>query len=94
MQRYYALALCDDRKARLIKQLDGRQILADAPFEWELDGTYELSLTTQGDRLVAAVDGKQLFDLRDDVRPLLSGAIALMMEEGRLDCNEVAVSPP
>ncbi len=93
MQRYYALALYDDGKARLIKQLDGRQVLADAPFEWKLDGTYELSLTTHGDRLMAAVDGKQLFDVRDPNRPLQTGSIALLIEEGRLDCNEVAVAP-
>jgi hypothetical protein len=93
MQRYYALLLCDDGQVRLVKQLDGRQTLADAAFDWRVDGAYTLSLTTRGDHLAAAIDGRPLFEVRDTHHPLLSGAVALAIEEGRLDCDEVAVSP-
>jgi ADP-ribosylglycohydrolase len=90
-RRYYALALCNDQKARLIKEGEGRRILAEADFPWELDGWYELSLTTQGDRLTASINGRRLFDVQDTAHPLLSGAVALFVEEGRLDCDAVQV---
>jgi len=100
LKRYYALLLCDDQKIRLVKtrvqrpgQETERKILAEADFAWELDGAYALSLTTRGRRLVAAVDGKVLFDVDDTFNPLLSGAVALVIEEGRLDCNGVTVRP-
>jgi len=32
MRRYYALLLCDDNKVRLVKALDGDQIMAEADF--------------------------------------------------------------
>lgn len=100
LKRYYALLLCDDQKARLTKVLTlnpdqetGTQVLAEQDCAWELDGTYALSLTTHGDRLEASINGVQLFDVQDADHPLLSGAIALVIEEGRLDCDAVTVKP-
>ncbi|MCL5274440.1 MAG: hypothetical protein M1434_06795 [Chloroflexi bacterium] len=100
LRRYYALLLCDNQKARLVKvfaQLPGakneRHILAEADFTWQMDGQYEFSLTTQGDRIVAAIDGKRLFEVTDSDHPLLSGAVGLVIEEGRLDCDGVTIKP-
>jgi ADP-ribosylglycohydrolase len=100
LKRYYALLLCDDQKARLVKALTlapgeapGYRVLAEADCAWQLDGEYALSLTTLGDRLVASVNGQTLFDTRDTDHPLLCGALALVIEEGRIDCNAVEVSP-
>jgi hypothetical protein len=100
LKRYYALLLCDDQKARLVKVLTlnpdqetGVQVLAEQDFTWELDGTYALSLTTHGDRLEASINGAALFDVQDADHPLLSGAISLVIEEGRLDCDAVTVKP-
>ncbi len=100
LQRYYALLLCDDQKARLVKTLTwqpgvqpARHVLAEGNFAWQLDGSYDLSLTTQGERLTAGIDGKVLFDVTDADHPLLSGAVGLIIEEGRLDCDRVSVRP-
>jgi ADP-ribosylglycohydrolase len=92
-RRYYALLLCDDGYVRLVKALDGRRVLAEAPFAWTLDTSYDMQLTTRGDRLLAAVDGRVLFDVRDADAPLLCGAIALVIDAGRLDCNAVTITP-
>ena len=93
LQRYYALVLCDDQKARLVKRLEGLHLLCEVPFSWHVDGEYQLSLTTQGDRLIGSVNGQSVVDMRDTIRPFLCGAVGLVIESGRLDCNEVAVSP-
>ncbi len=98
LQRYYALVLCDDQKVRLVKRLEGLHLLSEAPFAWQLDEEYELSLTTQGDRadcirLIGKLNGQTVVDMRDTIRPFLSGAVGLVIESGRLDCNEVAVTP-
>ncbi len=34
LRRYYAILLCDDGKARLIKALDGDNVLAEVDFPW------------------------------------------------------------
>jgi len=68
-----------------------RKVLAEADFAWELDGEYALSLTTSGKRLIASVGGKEVFDIEDAFNPLLSGAVALVIEEGRLDANGMTV---
>ncbi|MBI5879165.1 MAG: ADP-ribosylglycohydrolase family protein [Chloroflexi bacterium] len=90
-RRYYALLLCDDGMARLVKALDGERVLAETAFAWALDGAYDMQLNTAGERLTAMIDGRVLFDLRDDDRPLNEGAVALVIAEGRLDCAAVAV---
>ncbi len=99
LRRYYALILCDDQKIRLVKNLtldpekgQVTALLAEQDFTWQLDGAYELKLTTRGDRLIAAVKGQALFDLCDNDHPLTGGAVALVIEEGRLDCDSIAVN--
>ena len=98
LKRYYALLLCDDQKVRLVKNLVirpgqemERKVLAEADFAWELDGGYVMCLSTQGKRLKGSVNGIALFDIEDEFTPLLSGAVALVIEEGRIDTNGVTV---
>ncbi len=93
MRRYYALLLCRDGKARLVKALDGERVLAQADFAWQFGRAYELSLQVVGHRLQGWIDGKLLFDGEDTDRPLLDGAIALVCEEGRITTEAVRVQP-
>ncbi|HEY3340377.1 MAG TPA: ADP-ribosylglycohydrolase family protein, partial [Anaerolineae bacterium] len=99
LQRYVALVLCADQKARLVKTLtwepgqeQGVQVLAEVDYAWQLDGAYELALTTRDERVTAEINGQPLFDVRDASYPLTSGAVALVIEEGRLDCDAVTVT--
>ena len=41
----------------------------------------------------AGIDGEEIFDLRDEDRPLLGGAVALVCEEGRAQSEVVRVRP-
>jgi len=98
MRRYYALILAthqNKRVARLIKALDGDHVLAETPFDWKLDSeaSYALSVTVQGARVTAGIDGKNLFDVTDSQQVLSGGGIALVAEVGRLLSGPVRVTP-
>lgn len=93
LRRYYALLLCADGMARLVKALDGTRILAERAFPWSFGESYELSLQVVGRRIQGWVDGRLLFDLEDAERPLEGGAIALIVEEGRVAFDAVGVQP-
>ncbi len=91
MVRYYALLLCADGKARLVKALDGETVLAEVNYKWQLGKAYDLILEVSGKRIIGSINGKMLFDLRDDDRPLQEGAIALVITEGRAATEAVMV---
>ena len=93
MRRYYALLLCGGQKLRLVKALDGDTILAETDLAWNYDQPYQLTLRVVGDRIIASVNGDQLFDIVDQERPLTAGGIALVIDEGRLSAADVTVKP-
>jgi ADP-ribosylglycohydrolase len=93
LRRYYALLLRKDGTAALVKMLDGEKELGRVPFHWQEEQTHKLRLRVDGARLRALVDDQVLFELADTDRPLLTGAIALVCEEGTLSADEVTVSP-
>jgi hypothetical protein len=92
-QRYVALLLCRDGKARLVRGLDGETVLAEADFPWLLDETYTLALETRGTRYIGRINGRLVLEADDAGSPLTSGAVALVCREGRLDMGEVRVRP-
>ncbi len=92
LKRYYALKLVVGGKAQLVRELDGTRVLAEKPYSWQLYESYELELMVQGQKLVASVNGQVLFEL-EDASPLDGGAIALLIEEGRLGVDDVQVNP-
>jgi len=101
MRRYYALLLCEDGKARLVKVLDGDTVLAETDFPWKFGETHEFSLQVNkstseqvGCHLEAVIDGRRVFDIDDVDRPLSGGGVALVCEEGCLSCNAVTVQHP
>ncbi|MFZ4848608.1 MAG: ADP-ribosylglycohydrolase family protein [Caldilinea sp.] len=91
MRRYYALLLCNDGKARLVKALDGDTVLAECAFGWTFGAVHEFELSTRGTSIEASIDGNLLFSVQDSDRPLDGGAVALVVEEGRIMCDAVRV---
>jgi len=91
LRRYYALRLTLDGRAQLLRELDGTQVLAECACPWALYQPYDLALTAVGDRLRASVNGLPLFDVRDAA--LSSGAVGLLIEEGRLGVDWVQIAP-
>jgi ADP-ribosylglycohydrolase len=93
MRRWYALLLGDDGVARLVKDREAVTVLAERPFTVELDRSYRLSLTVEGNRVRGEIDGKQLADVVDDDEPLLAGGVGLIVTEGTLSSGPVRVEP-
>jgi ADP-ribosylglycohydrolase len=93
LQRYYALLLQRGAKIQLVKLLDGEQVLAETKLDWVLEQTYRLSLEADGAHIKAFIDGQVVFDVVDTDRPLLSGAVALVCQEGRMSAEQVKIRP-
>ncbi len=91
MARYYALLLCHDGKARLIKALDGETVLAEVDYKWTFGKPYTFALDVLGDRIVGSINDKVVVDVHDSDRPLDNGAIALVITEGRVATEAVMV---
>jgi ADP-ribosylglycohydrolase len=91
--RYYALILANDGKARLMKALDGVTVLAETDFDWKPETEYLLRLDVSGSHLTAWVDGQRVMEAEDHEMPLRSGGIGLLVTEGRIAAERVAVSP-
>jgi hypothetical protein len=91
MQRFYALLLCADGKARLVKAMDGETVLAEAPFAWTLGQGYTFDLQVSGSRLRGSINGKGVLEAVDDQDVLGGGGIALVCTDGRMGANEVTV---
>ena len=93
MRRYYALLLCRDGKVRLVKALDGERLLGESDLDWRFGETHQLKLSVCGEQLKAWVDDRLVFEVVDRDHPLLSGAVALVCEEGRTATHTVRVHP-
>lgn len=89
--RYYAVELAGEQ-VRLVRGVPNGDpvVLARQPYDWAYGRTYHLFLTVDGDRIRAGVDGRSLFDERDDAFD--SGGVALTVTEGRTATQVVDVS--
>ncbi|NLG49513.1 MAG: ADP-ribosylglycohydrolase family protein [Chloroflexi bacterium] len=92
LRRYYALRLTTGGKAQLVRELDGTSVLAEAPYAWELYQPYALELRVAGNQLTGSIGGQVVLQAQDDSL-LDSGAIALVVEEGRVGYDDVEVRP-
>ena len=93
MRRWYALMLCDDGLARLVKDREAITILAEYPFVVQLDRRFRLSLTVRGNRVIGEIDGLRVADVLDDNYPLPAGGVGLIVTEGTLSSGAVRVEP-
>lgn len=90
LKRYYALEIDKRGTARLIEMRYQRRVLAEAATEWALYRWYDLELAVTGNRLVASIDGQALFDVTVQ-DAFEGGGIGLLVDEGRLNVNQVEV---
>ena len=91
MRRYYALTISDDHRVRLVRELDGTTVLAEADAPLELYATYRFELAVRGDAIEGRVNDDVAVTATDD--SLLEGGIALLVEGGRTASQEVTVRP-
>ncbi|MCY3885304.1 MAG: ADP-ribosylglycohydrolase family protein [Gammaproteobacteria bacterium] len=91
MRRYYALILTRDNRLQIVRELDGRAILAETFFELVLGKSYDFALTVFGHTLIGAIDGQEF--LRAEDSSLSEGGIALLINEGRTATQTVSIEP-
>jgi ADP-ribosylglycohydrolase len=92
-ERCYALLLSDQKTIKLIKRLNGEVVLAEQPYDWQFGMSYQMRLAVQANQILAYVNGALIFKAEDQDRPLFSGGIALVCEEGRIGTDAVSVMP-
>ena len=93
MRRYYALVLRANGLASLIRERDGTHVIASASIAAKECEPRAFAIRVAGKRIVASIDGEQLFDVQDGQNALETGAVGLLVTEGTLSCDEVRVSP-
>ena len=93
LERYYELQLDCAGKARLLKALDGIQVLAEKEFTFNFGSPYELQIQVERGHIDAYINQEHVFAIQDQARPLINGGVALICEEGRIGCNEVSIRP-
>jgi hypothetical protein len=94
LRRFYALQLTNTKKLQLLRVYeDSGTVLAEVPFDWQLWEAYDLVLEVKGSRLRGWAAGQKLIDYDDAGTPLTEGAIGLVLEEGHLMTDWVAVEP-
>lgn len=91
LRRYYAVLVCRDQRIRLIKMHDTERILDEKDFAWNFGQPLQVTLQVADRRVIAKVSDKVIFDMNDTHDPLLDGAIALVVEEGRAASGPVRV---
>ena len=97
-RRFYGLLLSRESTIRLIKERDGRTVLGEAKISYELWKAMQFRLQVSGMEtgpvhLRAWIDKQQVFDVIDGDRPLESGGVALVIEEGHLLADHMSVKP-
>jgi ADP-ribosylglycohydrolase len=92
LRRHYALLVGADDTARLIKELDGSTVLAEADVAQVFGRPYELALEVEREHLRGSVDGVVLFDVVDRDPALASGAVAFVCEEGCMTSESLEVA--
>jgi hypothetical protein len=94
LRRRYNLLLARGGRLRLTKSAHGEErMLAEGDLPWTHGDRHRLRLEVRGTELVALVDGQERFRVRDEDRPLQSGGVALVIEEGWLSSGPVSVTP-
>ena len=91
LTRFYALMVTLDQKVQLVKSVHEESVLAEAEFKWTLGDTLKMSLHVNGDALVGKIDGAVVLTAKDTA--LDSGAIGLVVADGRTATNSVTVTP-
>lgn len=101
MRRFYGLLLKREGTLCLIKERDGEIVLSETPFPYQPWQVVALKLQAEnalrGDqntvRLRAWVNGDLIFDQIDSEKPIDCGGIGLVIEEGHLLADHIAVRP-
>jgi ADP-ribosylglycohydrolase len=89
LRRFYALLVTQDKKVQLVRHFDQETVLAEAPFDWSLGDTLNMTLNVKGGKITGLINDNQVLEAHD--AKLDAGAVGLIVEEGRTGTNKVQV---
>ena len=89
LRRFYALLVTEDKKVQLVRYFDQESVLAEAPFDWSLGETLNMTLNVKDDKITAFINDAKLLEASDTM--LDAGAVGLIVEEGRTGTHRVQV---
>lgn len=89
LKRFYAMLVTQEKKVQLVRHYDQETVLAEAPFDWSLGETLDMSLTVEGDGITGMINGEQVLQANDT--QLDAGAAGLIVEDGRTGTHTVRV---
>jgi ADP-ribosylglycohydrolase len=92
-QRSYAFGLAPGGRVAFEKNWQGYQETASAPFAWELQREYTLSIEVTGSHMTGFVDGQKVLEWRDTERPWPDGCVGLGLKNGRTLFIEASLRP-
>jgi hypothetical protein len=92
-QRSYAFGLAPGGRVAFEKNWQGYVHVASAPFEWELQRDYTLSVQVEGNRMTGFVDGQRVLQWEDPQNPWASGCVGLGVKNGRTLFLSASLSP-
>jgi len=93
LKRFYSLQLVKGNILRLIKALNGDTVIAEKEFKWGVHQKHTLKLQVSGNRIKAWVNGQLQFNVIDQVKPLLCGGVAYVLDFGHIRSQAMAVRP-
>lgn len=91
LERFYSLQITAGGKAQLVKALDGKKVLAERDFSFAWDDHVLFELSVDGACIKGSLNRQPFFEVIDSEEPLMEGAAALLVEEGRVACEEVSI---
>ena len=91
LRRFVALVVVNSGVAQIIERVDDRvSILAEMPFDFEFGEDIKFSFKVSGDSVVGWINGVEIASTRPV--SLSSGAIGLVVSEGRIKTSRVSIS--
>lgn len=90
--RSYAFGLLPGNKAAILKNDNGYRIMQEIDYTWENGKEYTVTVTAEGNRITAQIDG-HILTVTDEERPYLTGAVGVSMQNGSHDqYREIRIS--
>ena len=80
--RSYAVGFSADKKVKLLKNVNGYQILQEISFDWIREKEYKFEVDAKGSQIKVKLDGEQIFDFTDDNNPYLEGSVGISVQNG------------
>ncbi|MDD3904774.1 MAG: hypothetical protein PHO09_13945 [Sphaerochaeta sp.] len=80
--RSYAFGFYGENTLALVKKQKNYRVLAQIPFQLALEQMYLLSVSVFGNRILASIDGKIVFDYCNTENPYLYGQVGFTVLQG------------